>query len=166
MYLKGLDGVEVAANYVRGWPADPSGGIKARNGKNLITARNYIDDTGILLYTHDPRDRVSTMDWRIYGSHIVQRSNPGHRASGISYSERHFTGVDKNLTYSANQFEIVDVSDPTSYTCIWLTNGDLSHHQVYKDNVYYGTTTKVKLQARHETPSFETGNIDVSIPSR
>lgn len=109
MYLKGLDGVEVAANYVRGWPADPSGGIKARNGKNLITARNYIDDTGILLYTHDPRDRVSTMDWRIYGSHIVQRSNPGHRASGISYSERHFTGVDKNLTYSANQFEIVDV---------------------------------------------------------
>ena len=169
MYLKGFDGVEVAANFVRGWPADPSGGIKARNGKNLIIVRNYIDDTGILLYTHDPHDTSlhhGLENVVTYGNHIVQRSNPGHRASGISYYERHFTGVDKNLTYSANQFEIVDVSDPTSYTCIWLTNGDLSNHHVYKDNVYYGTTTTVKLQARHETPSFETGNIDVSIPSR
>ena len=42
MYLKGFETMEVRSNYVRGWPADPSGGIKARNGKNLWLARNYI----------------------------------------------------------------------------------------------------------------------------
>ena len=52
MYLKGFDTMDVISNYVRGWPADASGGIKARNGKRLWLARNYIDDTGILLYTH------------------------------------------------------------------------------------------------------------------
>ena len=168
MYLKGFDQMEVTSNYVRGWPADPSGGIKARNGKNLWLARNYIDDTGILLYTHKNVKKKacieeSLMDVVIYGNHIVQRSNPDTRSSSLSYYEPHHTGKDENITYSANVFEIVGVSDPTKYRCIWLTNGDTSHHHVYEDNVYYGTTTKVKLQARHGTPSYEKGAIDDEI---
>ena len=168
MYLKGFDEMEVKSNYVRGWPADPTGGIKARNGKHLWVARNYIDDTGILLYTHEnfgEKDCIydGVKKVVIYGNHIIQRSNPDHRASSISYYEPHHTGKDENITYSANVFEIVGVSNPTKYKCIWLTNGDTSHHHVYEDNVYYGTTTKVKLQARHGTPSYEKGDIDDEI---
>ena len=53
IYLKGFDYITEISNYVRGWPANASGGIKARNGQNLWLVRNYVDDTGILLYSHD-----------------------------------------------------------------------------------------------------------------
>ena len=169
MYLKGFDRMEVSSNYVRGWPASASGGIKARNGKNLSLVRNYLDDTGILLYTHDPGNKPlyhGLKNVLIYGNHIVQRTNPDNRTSGISYYEPHWrshSGIDENIKYSANEFEIVGVSNPNNYTCIWLTNGNLSHHHVYEDNVYFGTDTKVKLEARNAAPSFEPGSINASI---
>ena len=166
MYLKGFNGTRVISNYVRGWPANKYGGIKARNGILLQIASNYIDDTGILLYTHTKtKDCLydGLKDVVIYGNHIIQRSNPDNSTSGIRYYEPHYTGRDDNISYSANEFEIVGVSDPTKYKCIWLTNGDLSHHHVYKDNVYFGTNTKVKLEARPKPPSFEPGSIDAFI---
>ena len=140
MYLKGFNMMEVVSNYVRGWPADYSGGIKARNGKNLLVARNYLDDTGIFLYTHrtiNPCLFNGLKNVVIYRNHIVQRTNPGHLTSGIYYYEPHDIGIDWNITYSANVFEIV---------CIWLTNGDLSQQHVFQDNVYYDDSTPV-----HET---------------
>ena len=170
MYLKGFYVMDVTGNYVRGWPATASGGIKVRNGRSLRLARNYIDDTGILLYTYD-KTKACLYDGLknivIYGNHIVQRTNPNNRTSGISYYEPLDTypgNRDENIKYSANVFEIVNVSDPTSYRCIWLTNGRVLQHHAYEDNVYYNTTTKVKLQARgNQTPSYETGAIDLEI---
>ena len=55
IYLKGFTTMFVVNSYVRGWPANASGGIKARNGQNLWLVRNYLDDTGILLYSHDSK---------------------------------------------------------------------------------------------------------------
>lgn len=169
MYLKGFNMMEVVGNYIRGWPADLSGGIKARNGKNLLVARNYVDDTGILLYTHrkiKPCLHNGLKNVVIYGNHLVQRTNPGHRASGISYYEPHNQGRDRNITYSANVFEIFGVSDPSNYTCIWLTNGDLSQHHVLQDNSYYGAKMPVKLHARYSTPLHETKENNVGITNR
>ena len=168
MYLKGFDGMHVSRNYVRGWPADASGGIKARNGQDLWLARNYIDDTGILLYTYN-KSKTCLYDGLkhivIYGNHIVQRTNPNNRTSGISYQEPLGTygNRDQDIRYSANVFQIVNVSNPTNFSCIWLTNGRLPEHHVYEDNVYYNTSTKVKVQARNAAPSYETGDIDVAI---
>lgn len=168
MYLKGFKVMFVQSNYVRGWPADASGGIKVRNGQHLDLARNYIDDTGIMLYTYNRSKQClydGFKDSLIYGNHIVQRTNPNNRTSGISYQEplRTQGRRDENIVYSANVFEIVNVSNPTICRCIWLTNGNVSQHHVYEDNVYYGTSTKVKLQARNDTPSHQTGNIDPAI---
>ena len=168
MYLKGFESMFVTSNYVRGWPAAASGGIKVRNGQHLNLARNYIDDTGILLYTHNKTKNClydGLKDVIIYGNHIVQRTNPNNRTSGISYQEPLGTQgrKDENIVYSANVFEIVNVNNPTNYTCIWLTNGNVSQHHVYEDNVYYGTSTKVKLEARHGIPSHQKGNIDPAI---
>ncbi|KAL9950587.1 hypothetical protein ACROYT_G043107 [Oculina patagonica] len=166
MYLKGFDLMEVRSNYVRGWPANASGGIKARNGKHLWLARNYVDDTGILLYSHNkskPCLYDGLKNVLIYGNHLVQRTRPGERSSSLSYYEPHFVGKDENIKYSANVFEIVGSSHPTQYRCIWLTNGNLAQHHVYRDNVYNGTSTPVKIQARSGTPSYETGHIDQAI---
>ena len=166
MYLKGFDNMEVKSNYVRGWPANPSGGIKVRNGKNLWLARNYVDDTGILLYSHRKRKACLHNGLKnviIYGNHLVQRTRPGRRESSLSYYEPHSVGKDENIKYSANVFEIVGFSNPTKYRCIWLTNGNPSQHHVYKDNVYHGTSTPVKLQADGGTPSYETKDIEQKI---
>ncbi|XP_022789599.1 uncharacterized protein LOC111329230 isoform X2 [Stylophora pistillata] len=168
MYLKGFDSMNVTGNYVRGWPADASGGIKARNGKNLWLARNYVDDTGILLYSHENKKNKTCLhnglkNVVIYGNHFVQRTRPGRRDSSLSYYEPHFVGDDENIKYSANVFQILGSSCPTQFTCIWLTNGNASQHHVYRDNVYYGTPTPVKLQVRRGTPSYEENDIDQEI---
>ena len=173
MYLKGFESMNVTGNYVRGWPAAASGGIKVRNGQHLRLARNYIDDTGILLYTYNKTKAClydGLKDIVIYGNHIAQRTNPNHRTSGISYYEplnTHPGNRDENIKYSANVFEIVNVSDPTIFPCIWLTRGRVAQHHVYEDNVYYNTTTKVKLHAYgNQTPPYEMGAIDAEIQTR
>ncbi|XP_028394561.1 uncharacterized protein LOC114518768 [Dendronephthya gigantea] len=168
VYLKGFDGMKFLENYARGWPSDSSGGIKARNGKNLVIARNYIDDTGILMYTHIIANQGVTIykglkNVLVYGNHIVQRTNQGHPKSGIYYSKPHFAGVDENVTYSANVFEIIGGQSPPTEDCIFLTNGNLTEHHVYEDNVYNGTTRKVGIHHRHYTPSYETGNISATL---
>ena len=165
VYMKGFNGTKFVRNYARGWPSDPSGGIKARNGKSLTIARNYIDDTGILLYTHYPTAPMDQdlhfglKDVLVYGNHIVERTNIGHRASGIRYYEPQLRGADENLVYSANTFEIVN--PPASLThppCIFLTNGDVSQHKVYDDNVYQGTNIPVTLAS--SKVQFESNPVD------
>ena len=77
MYLKGFNDLEVKSNYVRGWPTDGSGGIKARSGKNILIPRNYVDDSGILLYSHKVQKDFlydGLKNAIIYGNHIVQRT--------------------------------------------------------------------------------------------
>ena len=44
-------------------------------------------------------------------------------------------------------FEIIGVSNPTDYPCIWLTNGNPSEHHVYADNTYLAEVTRLGLQA-------------------
>ena len=166
MYFKGFDTLEVNNNYVSGWPSNPSGGIKARNGKNLRVVRNYLDDTSILLFTyrkakaclHDGLKNVT-----VYGNHIVQRTRLGGPKSGVGYYEPHYAGKDVNIKYSANVFEIVGVSNLSLFACIWLTNGNLSQHHVYRDNIYYGTTMLVTIEARNRIATYETGDIDQEI---
>jgi hypothetical protein len=91
---------------VRGWDPDSSGGIKARNGEGLVIARNYVDDTGILLYIHERVDRPLQLFLKnvlVYGNHIVERTDPGARKSGIFYFEPHRNLVDENLVYAGNR---------------------------------------------------------------
>ena len=174
VYVKGFKNVILQQNYARGWPTNASGGIKVRNGKNLVIAKNYIDDTGIILYTHmkAKADKLKYLhlgleDVLVYGNHLVLRTNLGHRTTGISYYEPHLNGTDpstdgqdKNLRYSANVFQIVGASNsPPTEVCIFLTNGDQSEHHIYNDNFYWHTTQAVNLQGRHQTPRYETSNI-------
>ena len=47
-------------------------------------------------------------------------------------------------------FEIIGVSNPTDYRCIWLTNGNPSEHHVYADNKYFGRgINTVRIVGRH-----------------
>ena len=97
------------SDYVRGWLASPSGGIKVRNGRSLRLARNYVDDTSIPLYSFRKRKaclRDGLKNVIIYGNHLIQRTRPGRRESSLSYYEPHSVGKDENIKYSANVFEI------------------------------------------------------------
>ncbi|PFX28172.1 hypothetical protein AWC38_SpisGene7068 [Stylophora pistillata] len=167
VYVKGFDDLEVKRNFARSWPSNSSGGIKARNGKNLWVARNYLDDVSILLYTYSKRKAClydGLKNAVVYGNHIVDRTNYNGPKSKLGYFEPHNAGKDENIRYSANVFEIIGaVRNSTKYACIWLTSGNLSEHHVYTDNVYYGTTTPVMLEARNATASYDAGNIGQEI---
>lgn len=174
VYLKGFYRMKFLKNYARGWSMDPSGGIKVRNGQNVVIARNYIDGTGILLYTHIKANAgvqrhlyKGLKDALIYGNYIVERRSnfsACNRTTGISYYEPHRKmeeGNDKNLRYSENIFKIVRANNSTPQgACIWLTNGNVSEHHVYRDNVFDVATKTVGIQSRWVlNPSYENGDI-------
>ena len=173
IYLKGFDNMTVISNYVRGWPANASGGIKARNGQNLWLVRNYVDDTGILLYSHDNKRKkaciyVGLKNVVVYGNHLRMQSNLNNSTSGLRYHEPHHNvGRDENIKYSGNEFEIIGVSNPTDYPCIWLTNGNPSEHHVYADNTYFGRGNTVRIAGRHGQvlgpAAYERGDFNQSI---
>ena len=174
IYLKGFTDMNVVSNYVRGWPANASGGIKARNGQNIRLIRNYLDDTGILLYSHRNKQNkpciyVGLKDVIVYGNHLRMQSNLNNSTSGLRYYEPHGVGKDENITYSENEFEIIGVSNPTNYTCIWLSNGKLSEHHVYTDNKYFGQSpsSTVKIAGRDGqvlgSTAYEQGNFPQAI---
>ena len=151
IYLKGFDGLYVLGNYARGWPNSQWGGLKMRNGENLVVARNYLVDTGILLYTHseisfDPLHQGLSNVY-IYGNHLVELTNLGAWGSGISYYEPHYTGSDTNINFCHNIFEIENLNLKSPPIGIHLSNGDKDEHHVFKDNVYFNTTVPVKLVA-------------------
>ena len=80
MYLEGFDNMTVISNHVRGWPANASGGIKALNGQNLWLVRNYVEDTGILLYSHDNKMKkayiyVGLKNVVVYGNHLRMQTS-------------------------------------------------------------------------------------------
>lgn len=172
IYLKGFNHMEVVSNYVRGWPANGTGGIKARNGQDLWLVRNYVDGTGILLYSHENYNNKSCIyvglkNLLVYGNHLRMQTNLNHSTSGLRYHEPHHVGRDENIKYSGNEFEIVGVSNPTDYPCIWLTNGDTSQHYVYRDNIYFGQGDTVKIAGwRNQVlglAAYEQGDFDQRI---
>ena len=149
IYLKGFDGLYVLGNYARGWPNSPWGGLKMRNGENLVVARNYLVDTGILLYTHseisfDPLHQ-GLANVYVYGNHLVELTNIGGQGTGVRYYEPHFTGTDININFCHNIFEIKNLNLTSPPIGISVSNGDKEEHHVFRDNVYFGTTVTVKL---------------------
>ncbi|CAB4037217.1 Hypothetical predicted protein, partial [Paramuricea clavata] len=166
VYLKAFHNLNFTENYVRGWDPDSSGGIKARNGEGLVIARNYVDDTGILLYIHKQVGRPLPLFLKnvlVYGNHIVERTKPGHRKSGIFYLEPHQNFTDENLVYAGNVFEI-EGANPTSKDCIFIgKHANLNQHHVYDDNIYEGTTPpeRVQIKVVHETLKFQSGSAPV-----
>ncbi|XP_028413097.1 uncharacterized protein LOC114535954 [Dendronephthya gigantea] len=169
IYLKGFDGLYVLGNYARGWPSTAAGGFKMRNGENLVVARNYLVDTGILLYTHkeinfDPLHQGLSNVY-IYGNHLVELTNIGKWGTGISYYEPHWFGDDTNVNFCRNTFEISNLNLTSPPIGIHISNGDKEEHHVFKDNVYFGTKIPVKLFAMDDT-EYEDGTCDQRMVSR
>ena len=168
IYLKGFDGLYVLGNYARGWPSSPAGGLKMRNGENLVVARNYLVDTGILLYTHkeisfDPLHQ-GLKNVYVYGNHMVELTNIGKWGTGISYYEPQYFGADTNINFCHNVFEILNLNLTSPPIAIHVSNGDKEEHHVFKDNVYLGTQVTVRLTGQDET-EFESGTCEQSMIS-
>jgi hypothetical protein len=170
VYLKAFHNLNFTENYVRGWDPDSSGGIKARNGEDLVIARNYVDDTGILLYIHEQVGRPLPLLLKnvlIYGNHIVERTKPGARKSGIFYLEPHQDFTDENIVYAGNVFEIKGPNPTSEEECIFIgKHANLNQHHVYKDNVYEGITPSKQVnitaaKLAKGTLQFESGSASV-----
>lgn len=150
IYLKGFDGLSVVGNYARGWPSNPSGGFKMRNGENLVVARNFLVDTAILLYTHNETCSYDYLhpglsNVLVYGNHLVETRNAGVWGTGISYFEPHCVGKDTNIVFTTNVFEILGLDGTHWPVGIHITNGNTREHHVFRDNVYFGTSIPVNL---------------------
>ena len=89
----------------------------------------------------------------------------------MRYHEPHHNvhvGRDENIKYSGNEFEIIGVSKPTDYPCIWLTNGNPSEHHVYADSTYFDRSINtVRIAGRHGQvlgpAAYERGDFNQSI---
>lgn len=52
IYFHHFDDLEISQNYFSGWPRDSTGGVKIRNGENLIFRDNILDDISLLLFSY------------------------------------------------------------------------------------------------------------------
>lgn len=58
IYAKMFNGLEVVGNYFKGMNKNQDGGIKFRNGENLLIHKNVLEDTLILLYVQDASNNL------------------------------------------------------------------------------------------------------------
>ncbi|MDE6656024.1 MAG: hypothetical protein K2J85_03435 [Anaeroplasmataceae bacterium] len=58
IYAKMFNGLEVVGNYFKGMNKNQDGGIKFRNGENLLIHKNVLEDTMILLYVQNAKTNL------------------------------------------------------------------------------------------------------------
>lgn len=52
IYAKAATNMRITGNYIRGWLNDAGGGVKLKNGINVLISSNWFEDTGLLLHTY------------------------------------------------------------------------------------------------------------------
>ncbi|MCM1556198.1 MAG: InlB B-repeat-containing protein [Anaeroplasma bactoclasticum] len=56
IYAKMFDGLDIIGNYFKGMNKNQDGGVKCRNGENLVIYKNILEETMILLYVQTASD--------------------------------------------------------------------------------------------------------------
>lgn len=137
----GYTDLEVLGNWMRGWPAEPNGGLKIRNtyGESTVIA-NYFVNTPLLQYAYDNNTPQAYEHAIIHRNHFEIYQNFSFNRLGISFWETvDGTPPQTSNEYSANTFEC-----PKAYAnLINLTNGDLGGHIAYDSNRYLSDGTPV-----------------------
>ncbi len=139
----GHTGLKVLANWMRGWPSAPNGGLKIRNtfGPTTVIA-NHLVNTPLLQYAYDNNIPIAYENTIVHRNHFDLYQNFSDSRLGISWW-KNFSGYasQTNNEYSANVFEC-----PKAYaTCINLTNGDVPGHKAYGSNVFLSDGTPVSI---------------------
>lgn len=141
-YFWGQGSGSYTRNYVRGWPADASGGVKVRNGSTVLVGANDITGSGIFLYVYDNvvpytldnvtlcRNRITVLDGR-----------PNNDYTGIFYWETINPTSLSNISMFDNTFV-----DPTHTAYVNITNGDPAAFDVFASNRWADTGTTVPVR--------------------
>ena len=123
---------EIIANWFRGHPCSPAGGLKFRDTDGpAVIAANYFVDTPLLLYSYE-NDLVHGLDnLLVYRNHFeIMTDKATFARNGISYSMTDtLAGV--NNMIASNLYECAD-----GFSSISLGSGDPGEWKVYGSNRY------------------------------
>ena len=141
-YFWGQGSGRYTRNYVRGWPADASGGVKVRNGSTVLVGANDITGSGILLYVYDnvvpyTLDNVTLCRNRV----TVLNGTPNNDYTGIFYWETIDPTSLSNIAMFDNTF-----LDPSHTAYVSITNGDPAAFDVFSSNRWADTGATVPVR--------------------
>jgi Ca2+-binding RTX toxin-like protein len=157
IYATNFDGLQVNDNYFNGWPANGTGGVKIRGGKDLDFHDNILDEVqfmGVILLSKARDSDAAKMynkaeNWNIHNNDISSKS----KIAAIGFYER---SVDESIRDTSK-------TDPYSFT----DNMRIFDNKIDIENAPEGTKSIYMLIS--ETPGVArdefghavvTGNVD------
>ena len=144
VYAKDYTNLEIVGNWMRGWPNDPSGGLKLRNAYGpAIVAANRLINTPLLQYAYE-----ATAVPYVYQNVLVYRNwfeitkNLTFARSGISYWENGAQmGDDRNIEYDSNVYDCA----PGCANITLAAGSNANQHHVYRTNRFAGTSRLIPI---------------------
>lgn len=138
-YFWGTGTGSYTRNFVRGWPADASGGIKVRNGSAILVGGNTVTGTGIITYVLNNNVDLSFHDVTICNNRInVVNGTPGNIYDEI------MNWMTITPSYAANNTVFGNVFNDPTHTAGVTVSSD-GAWTVYSSNVYADTLQTVPV---------------------
>lgn len=122
IYAKGYDNFMIVGNYFKGSNKNQDGGVKYRDGQNLLIHKNILDDTVILLYVQDNNSKFKNAE--VSENIFLNRVYTNEK---ITYTKSNSTTYTKNIT-----------ADFLVLFYNYYTNADISNINI-ENNITYST---------------------------
>ena len=156
VYAKDFTSIKIIGNWMRGWPNDPSGGLKLRNADGPgVVAANYFVNTPVLQYTYDQADvPLGYKNVLVYRNVFFLDGDLSFNRLGASYWETTApaAGMDINIEYHDNIYDC-----PSGIGNINISNGNTVEQKVYPTNHYLGTSTLIPGKQQWGTFTYTSG---------
>ncbi|WJF91095.1 glycosyl hydrolase family 28-related protein [Paraburkholderia bonniea] len=134
IYAKTSKHLRIVGNFFHGWPNDSGGGVKFKNGEDVVLAANTFDDTGLLMHVFPGLSFMYLKDFYVLNNYYRGRTNLGKWQAGFNMQEYfdetpwgpHHAGKlangAENIVFAQNRFDIPGVDG----ALISFLNMDLS----------------------------------------
>ncbi|MDE7213013.1 MAG: InlB B-repeat-containing protein, partial [Anaeroplasmataceae bacterium] len=144
IYAKMFNGLEVVGNYFKGMNKNQDGGIKFRNGENLLIHKNVLEDTMILLYVQNANTNLWFRNVHIKENIFINRFyTTDSYTSSITNIKKNFSA--EFLFLLMNYEQTADVRDITIESNKMISP-KFANEEVRIDNLNYAMPTNVTVR--------------------
>ncbi|MDE6661287.1 MAG: InlB B-repeat-containing protein [Anaeroplasmataceae bacterium] len=144
IYAKMFNGLEVVGNYFKGMNKNQDGGIKFRNGENLLIHKNVLEDTMILLYVQNANTNLWFRNVHIKENIFINRFyTTDSYTSSITKIKKNFSA--EFLFLLMNYEQTADVTNITIESNKMISP-KFANEEVRIDNLNYAMPTNVTVR--------------------
>ncbi len=149
IYAKAFQGLDIVGNYFKGMNKNQDGGIKCRNGEDLLIHKNVLEDTLILLYVQNDATGPKLKNVEI-SENIFINKDFSKELVQIPYGNNQMLNKYLTVDYSILFLNYVSTAevDSISITSNLYYSDGLANEQIRIDNgdIAYHTPTNIYIE--------------------